>query len=432
MEIQLREINTYAREVTIDLQWSELEKDFEAAVKKFSRRVKLPGFRPGKVPRKVLMKQFQPSIEADFVENHVNTYYLKALQEKEIIPVNMGSVSDVHFHYGEHFKYKVAFEIEPAVKLPKLKKNFLKVEKTAYIIDDKDIDMAIDEVRNGHAEVQTIEDGAKLDDFVICDLQEVDSTGIPIIGKKLETRYIKLGQKPFDGNNQKQLEGVKSGDKVQVIVPIDDQGATGTFELSVKNVERQILPEVDEDFIKIADPEAKDVGDYRKRIQVQLDKAYKQRADQTFDQNLSDAMIEKTNPEFPPSMAESYLKHMVDEVTKQNPQSQQLDQEKVMEAYKPVAERNLKWYLIRNAIIKDQSFEISKDEILEEIEKRKELNANQAKDIEKFFKKPSNRSRLEDDLMEKKILVYLGEYAKIKEVKVMTKDLREKSEAKAK
>ena len=82
MDIQQKEINSYAREVVIDLSWDEIKDDFESAIKEFSKKVKLPGFRPGKVPRKVLMKQFQPAIEADFVENSVNTYYLKAVQEK--------------------------------------------------------------------------------------------------------------------------------------------------------------------------------------------------------------------------------------------------------------------------------------------------------------------------------------------------------------
>jgi len=92
---------------------------------------------------------------------------------------------------------------------------------------------------------------------------EIDISGVPIIGKKLETRYIKLGQIPFDGDNQKKLEGIKPGEKTQVSVPVDEKGSTSTFELSVQNVERQILPEVDEDFIKMADPEAENVADYR-------------------------------------------------------------------------------------------------------------------------------------------------------------------------
>ncbi len=430
MDIQLKEINAYAREVTIDLPWEEIERDFEKALKKFSKRIKLPGFRPGKVPRKILMKQFQPSIEANFVENSVNNYYLKALKEKEIVPVNMGSVSDVHFHFGEHFKFKVAFEIEPAVVIKKMKKTSLKVEKTVYLLDDEDIDLAINEIRQGQAKVITIEDGAKVDDFIVCDLQEIDTSGVPIIGKKLETRYIKLGQIPFDGDNQKKLDGVKPGEKVRVSVPIDEQGTLGIYELSVKNVERQILPEIDEDFIKVADPEAKDMVDYRNRIRERLEEAYRNRSDEAFDRQLSDAMISHVNPDFPPSMAESYLEHMVEDVNKNNPGK--VDKDKIKEMYKPISERNLKWYLIRNAIIKGQEFKVSKDDVQEEINRRKKASPEHIKELERYFKKPSNRQRLQDDLMEKNTLAYLKEFAKIKEVKVRTKDLRNQSEEEAK
>ena len=430
MDIQLKEINAYAREVTIDLPWEEIERDFEKALKKFSKRIKLPGFRPGKVPRKILMKQFQPSIEANFVENSVNNYYLKALKEKEIVPVNMGSVSDVHFHFGEHFKFKVAFEIEPAVVIKKMKKTSLKVEKTVYLLDDEDIDLAINELRQGQAKVITIEDGAKVDDFIVCDLQEIDTSGVPIIGKKLETRYIKLGQIPFDGDNQKKLDGVKPGEKVRVSVPIDEQGTLGIYELSVKNVERQILPEIDEDFIKVADPEAKDMVDYRNRIRERLEEAYRNRSDEAFDRQLSDAMISHVNPDFPPSMAESYLEHMVEDVNKNNPGK--VDKDKIKEMYKPISERNLKWYLIRNAIIKGQEFKVSKDDVQEEINRRKKASPEHIKELERYFKKPSNRQRLQDDLMEKNTLAYLKEFAKIKEVKVRTKDLRNQSEEEAK
>ena len=429
MDIKLKELNSFAREVFIDLQWDEIEQDFIKASKKFSKRVKLPGFRPGKVPQKVLMKQFQPSIEADFIENSVNTYYLRALKEKEIVPVNMGSVSDVHFHHGEHFKFKVSFEVEPVIKLPRMKKNLLKVEKTLYATDDEDVELAIEEVRHGHAEVNTIEDGAKSGDFVVCDLQEIDDAGLAIIGKKLETRYVKIGQPPFDGSNEKKLIGVKKTDTVKVEVPIDENNNLRLYELSVKNVERQILPEINDDFVKLADPNAKDLDDYRKKVKENLDKAYGNRSDEAFNQNLCDAMIEKVNPEFPSSMAESYLNHIIDDLNKKNEAS--MDNEKAKELYKPLAERNLKWYLIRNAIIKSQGFEISKENVESEIEERKNLNPDHSKDITNYFKKPSNRSRLQDDLMEKKILAYLKEFAKIKEVNLATKDLRKQSEVKS-
>ena len=428
MDIKLKEINSYGREVMIDLPWNEIEQDFDKAIRKFSKRVKLPGFRPGKIPRKVLMNQFKPSIEADFIENSVNNYYLKALKEKEIVPVNMGSVSDVNFNHGEHFKFKVTFEVEPQIKLPRMKRNLLKVEKTKYVCDDDDIDLAIEEVRNGHAEVKTIEDGAQSGDFVICDLQEVDNTGVPIIGKKLETRYVKVGQPPFDNENEKKLLGVRPNDSVKVMVPIDENNSLSNFELSVKNVERQILPELNDEFVKLADPKSKDISEYREKVKENLDKAYANRSDEAFNQNICDAMIETINPEFPPSMAESYLKHIIEDISKNN---SEMDKDKAKEIYKPMAERNLKWYLIRSAIIQSQSFEISKEDISNEIEDRKKINPDHAKDIDNYFKKPSNRSRLSDDLMEKNILAYLKEFTKIKEVKLATKDLRKQSEVKS-
>ena len=428
MDIKLKEINSYEKEIMINLIWNEIEKDYEKAIRKFSKRIKLPGFRPGKIPRKVLMNQFQSAIEADFIESSLNNYYLQALKEKEMVPVNMGSVSDVDFDHGGHFKFKVTFEVEPQIKLPRMKKNLLKVEKTIYVCDDEDINLAIEEVRNGHAQVKTIEDGAQSGDFVVCDLQEIDTSGVPIIGKKLETRYVKVGQPPFDNENEKKLLGIKPKDSVKVMVPIDENNNLSNFELLVKNVERQILPELNDDFVKLVDPKSKDMLEYRDKVKENLDKAYDNRSEEALNQSLSDAMIEKINPEFPPSMAESYLGHIIEDISKNN---KEMDKEKAKEIYKPMAERNLKWYLIRNAIIESQSFEISKDDISQEIEDRKEVNPDHAKDIDNYFKKPSNRSRLSDDLMEKKILAYLKEFAKIKEVKVATKDLRKQSEVKS-
>ncbi len=119
MKITIKELNSYSRELSIDLEWSEIEKDFEKSTARFSKKIKMPGFRPGKVPKKVLMDRFQPAIESEFVENSVNQYYLQALEEKEITPVNKGSVSDIDFNYGQQFKFKVSFEVEPLVVLPK-------------------------------------------------------------------------------------------------------------------------------------------------------------------------------------------------------------------------------------------------------------------------------------------------------------------------
>ena len=426
MNITITEKNTFSREFFIDIPWSEIDQDFNKFTIDFSKKIKIPGFRPGKVPKKVLMDRFQPTIEAEFVENTVNRYYSKALEEKVITPVNQGSVSDIDFKFESHFKFKVAFEVEPEIDLPKLKKNSFKIEKSEYVTDEIDVDMAIEDVRMRNADIRTVEDGSKVDDFIICDLQEIDNSGIAIIGEKLETKYIKIGQTPFDGDNQEKLINLKPDQKVKIKIPKGEQGELASYELLVKNVERQVLPELNDDFVKKADPQSKNVDDFKDKVRRQIQDAYSQRADEAFTQELCDAVINKVKPEFPQSMAESYLNHMVDDVMSRN--QGQLELEKVRETYKPIAEQTLKWYLIRKAVVRDQSFEVEKDEVTKFIEQKKIENPQQEKEIDKFYKKPSNRDRVEDNLVEKKVLAYLTEFAKIKDVKINTKDLRNKSE----
>ena len=426
MNITITEKNTFSREFFIDIPWSEIDQDFNKFTIDFSKKIKIPGFRPGKVPKKVLMDRFQPTIEAEFVENTVNRYYSKALEEKVITPVNQGSVSDIDFKFESHFKFKVAFEVEPEIDLPKLKKNSFKIEKSEYVTDEIDVDMAIEDVRMRNADIRTVEDGSKVDDFIICDLQEIDNSGIAIIGEKLETKYIKIGQTPFDGDNQEKLINLKPDQKVKIKIPKGEQGELASYELLVKNVERQVLPELNDDFVKKADPQSKNLDDFKDKLRRQIQDAYAQRADEAFTQELCDAVINKVKPEFPQSMAESYLNHMVDDVMSRN--QGQLELEKVRETYKPIAEQTLKWYLIRKAVVRDQSFEVEKDEITKFIEQKKIENPQQEKEIDKFYKKPSNRDRVEDNLVEKKVLAYLTEFAKIKDVKINTKDLRNKSE----
>ena len=426
MKITLKEISSVSQEIALDLDWSDIENDFEKSIKSFSKKIKISGFRPGRVPRKILMDRFQPSIESEFIENSVNQYYLKALKEKRIAPVNMGSVSDIDFKFEEYFRFKVSFEIEPKISIPKLKKNSFKVEETQYILDEEDVKIAVDEVRYRSAEIKTIEDGGKIDDFIVCDLQEIDTSGVPIIGQKLETRYIKIGQPPFDGSVGEKLIGSKPNQKVVVEIPKDEAGTMATFELNIKNIERQILPKLDENFVKSVDPDAKSLENYKERVKEKLEKAYKEKAEESFSQQLFDAVIKKVNPEFPQSMMDSYLKQMVEEVMNRN--QGQLEREKVVETYEPIAEQNLKWYLVRKAIIDQQEMSVLEDELLKFIQDKKDQNPEQKKEIEKFYKKPSNKDRAKDSMMEKKILAYLKEYAKIKEVKVYTKDLRKQSE----
>ena len=424
MKIDVKNINDYTKEVKLDIPWSTLEPDFNITLKNFSKKVKLPGFRPGKIPRDRLMQQFQPNIEAQFMDDNIHKYYLTALQEQKIVPVNQAEIRDVNFQMGEHFSFTAKFEVEPDFKLPKFKNNMFKVQKNKFIPDDQDIDDAIDQLRRSHARIETVEDGAKEKDFILCDLQKLDESGVAIIGKKFEKQMLKVGDGSFTDDQKDRLIGLKPGDTSKLDLPDgEDKSIKNPYDLNVVKVEREVLPEINDDFVRLINPDLKSIDDLNKDVLDKINQNFEERSRQTFEKDLSDALIEKIGVETPPSMVNNYLNNILEDVKKQN-NGEKIDEEKVLETYRPSAERNLKWYLIRKKIIDQEQISIGRSDIDAEIENLVSRTPNSEKEIRRFYKKPSNRQKIEDDITEKKILEYLTQFAKIKEVEVNTKDIR--------
>ena len=424
LQIELKSINEFTREMKLDISWETLRPDFNDSMKRFSKKVKLPGFRPGKIPKDRLMQQFQPNIEAQFMDDNIQKYYFKALQEKELVPINQAEISDVHFHFGEHFSFTSKFEVEPEIVLPKLKKGSLDVQRTKFIPDQQDLDDAIGQLRKSHARIETIEDGAQEKDFILCDLQKLDDSGLAIIGKKFEKQLLKVGDGSFTNDQKEKLVGLKRGDMVRIDLPDErDETTKSPYELKVINVEREILPEVNTDFAKTVDPDLNSLDELKEKVQNKINENFSSRSQQSFERDMTDAMIAKVSPVAPYSMVDNYLTNLFEDVKKQN-NGEDLDEEKVRETYRPAAERNLKWYLIRKRLIEHIGLKVERKEIDREIENLVKRTPASEKEIRKFYRKPSNRKRMEDDMVEKKILEYLEQFANVKQVEVHTKDIR--------
>ena len=428
MKIKVKNINDYTRELAIDIPWEEIQSDFDDAIKKFSKKIKMPGFRSGKIPRDRLLKQFQPNIEADFMDSNFQKYYLMAIQKEELIPVNKAEIKDVHFHMNEHFTFVAIFEIEPEVNIPKLKKNSLAVQLSIYKHDEQDIEDAILQLKKAQATIATVEDGALEGDYLVCTLQKLDETGVPIIGKKFEKQYLRVGKGSFTDDQKEKMIGLKPGDVTRLRIPVNQGEEEADYELKVDNVEREVLPSVDENFLKQINPDLDSVESLRDDVDKKIKQNFEERSRTAYERDLVDALVAKIDPSFAPSMVENYLNNILEDVKKQN-NGEPIDEEKVREHYKPIAERNMKWYSIRNKIIDDQGLQVSKDDLQSEVQKLVERTPKSEKEIRKFYKKPSNLKRLEDDMVEKLILEYLEQFAKVKEVEVHTKDIRGKEHA---
>jgi len=422
---KVKNVNEYTRELKIDYSWDEVKSDFNRNLKNFSKKIKIPGFRSGKIPKDRLLQQFKPNLEADFVDNYLNKYYLIALKELDLKPVNQAEINDLKFYMESELSFSAKFEIEPINKLPRFKSNMIDVQKTHYVHDSKDIDDAIIQLKRSHARIETIDSGAEEGDFVVCSLQKLDESGLPIIGKKYDKQYLKVGAGSFTDDQKEKLIGIKPNEKIILTLPVNKNGEKAQYEVVVDSVDREVLPELDNKFIKMINPDLASIDALKNDVEEKIKSNFEERSKQSFEQELIDKVIQKVDPIFAPSMVENYLDNIVKDIKDQNKaRDNEVSDDEIRNQYRKTAEKNIKWYSIRKLIIDQENISADNNNINSEIDNLVKKSPDSEKEIRKFYKNPSNRKKIEDSIIENKILDYLKQFIKVKVVEVETKELR--------
>ena len=419
LKVKSKKINDFTYELAISAKWIDIKEDFNSAKKKVAKEIKLPGFRKGKIPENILMSQYIHSVEMGFVQDFCEKYYLMALQEEKLTPINQAQLKDIDFSYEKDLSFKSEFEIEPSLSLPKFKKNMVSVEKIKFLSNDEEVDKTIDNIMNSQAKAEQIEKNSKDGDFLIVDMQELDESGIPIIGKK-EKKYIAIGQDPFIEDKAESFKSKNVGDSVKITIDMGD--GEKNYEFTIDTIQRRVPPVLDDDFVKQMDPNCKSVAEWKSNVRKSIDSEYQRKSDEMFNSSLIDEFVKLINPILPLSMLENYLNNIVSEV-KQNQNSPEMDDSKIKEQYQLFAENNLKWFLLRKAIISDQELSVSTDEVNDFIKDALDKNETQKAEIERFYKKESNKNKLADDLLDQKIIEMLKEHSKINEKDQKTSEL---------
>ncbi|MEE3301771.1 MAG: trigger factor [Candidatus Neomarinimicrobiota bacterium] len=420
LKVKSKKINDFTYELSISAAWKDIKSDFESSKKKVAKETKISGFRKGKIPENILMSQYLPNVELAFIQDFCEKYYILSLQKEKLNPINQANLKDIDFSYENDLSFKAEFEIEPKISLPRFKKDMVSVEKVNFISNDKEVEDTINNILMSQSEIKKIDKGSEDGDFMLADFQEIDSSGISIIGQKTEKKFIAIGQEPITGANKEVLLNKNVGDEVRV--NIDSENGNKIFKVSIHSIERRIPPKLDKDFVKKVDPNCDGVDQWKTNIKESIQKEYEKKSEEMLNSGVIDQFIKMVNPILPPSMFDSYLENIVNEV-KASPQGNNLDDNTIKEQYKTFAENNLKWFLMRKTIIQDLKFEINNDEIETFIANAIKNNQDQKTEIERFYKKESNRNKLSDDLLDSKVLDLLKENSEIVEKDMETSDL---------
>ena len=295
------------------------------------------------------------------------------------------------------------------------------VEKIDFVSNDEEVEKTIENILASQAKAEQVESNIMDGDFLIVDLQELDDSGLPIIGNK-EKKYIAVGQDPIIEDKAKSFIGKNKGDKVNIF--IDMGNGEKNYEFMIDTIQRRVLPELNEEFIKTMDPNCKSVDDWKNNVKESIAKEYEKKSEEMFNSSLIDQFVKLAKPIVPSSMLENYLTNIIEEV-KKNQNNPDLDESKVREEYQLFAENNLKWFLLRKNMISSMNFKVEKGDIDNFISEAIKNNESQKAEIERFYKKESNRNKLGDDLADQKIIEFLKENSKVKNKTQKTSELEE-------
>ena len=417
MKTNIKEINSYTRQLDILIEWEKIKEDFDKEYKKARLSFSMPGFRKGKVPDKIVKQNLGPSIEANFAENSINTYYKKALVDLEIVPINQASIDKLDFKEGSDLSFSARFEVNPDVLLPKYQK--IKINAIRYRPENEDVDQALENYREQHAIIKTIDSGAKSGHFIRGDFQILGRDGLPTATKKLNDQYIRLGFGMFKGEAEKVFLDKKEGEKVSVVM----EGKEGpiTYNVIIKRVEEQVLPNLDDELAKTINEKFSSLSDLKTQIKEDLQLSLNKDHKDLIRKEIINYFIDNSKLDAPESMVSMYLEHIKQDLEKKNQPYQEEDLEK---NYKSHAEWNIKWYLIKDKLIEKESLDVTDNELDDKINKIILENKSSEGEINSFYKESNNRQNLYNEIMNDKLFDCLLDYTKVKVVEKSTNEIR--------
>jgi len=371
--------------LTVEVSADKVNKGLDAAFQKVVKKVNVPGFRKGKVPRSLFEKRFGvESLYQDALDILLPEAYGNAIEETGIEPVDRPEIDIEQLEKGKDLIFKATVTVKPEVKLGEYKG--LEIEEFDTTVTDEDVQKELEALQNRHAELVVKEEGtAENGDTVVIDFEGfVD--GEAFEGGKAENYTLELGSNTFIPGFEEQLIGVKAGESKDVEVTFPEEyhaadlaGKPAVFKVTVHEIKAKELPALDDEFAKDVDDEVETLDALKEKIKTRLEENKKHEAEHHVRDSVVEKAAENAEVDIPPVMIENEIDRMIQEFG-QRLQMQGMnldlyyqfsgqDEKALREQMKEEAEQRVKVNLTLEAIAKAENLEVTDEEINAELEK---------------------------------------------------------------
>ncbi len=410
MDVKINELTASENEIEVTFTYDEVKKDIEKEVLKQTKKIQMPGFRKGKVPISMLKKMYGDSFEHEASEKVANDKFWDISKEKHLHPLGQPTLTDIKFNPGTDLYFKVKYEVMPKLEVDNY--TGLEIEIPNLEVKDDDVQREIDYILKSNATNEEAEEVGDDNNYILdVEIQRVDEKNEPIADTKPENLQLDLSNERIQPEIIENSKGKKVGESFNFSFTDEriikneegeEEQVKDEYNYSAKiiKIQKIVLPDVNEEFVKKV---SKDKVSTEEELRADIRKDIKAYLDQRTDDLVRDKFINlivKNNDFVPPTtlvnnILADFVKREEEEAKKQH--QRRFDKNEASNRLMPMAELEVKWFLIKDAIQKKEELSLNEDELKELAEKDAEKTGIAVDKLLNYYKASNYGEKLVDN-----------------------------------
>lgn len=432
MNVSVENLGPCKKLLRFEVDPKQVDEAFESVTKEFLRHAALPGFRPGKAPKDMVLKKYEKDIEEEVRRKLMSDSYRQGVKDQKLKVITNPDVEEIQFTRGQPFQFAATLETAPDFELPEYRG--LPAKREIASVTDDDVEKAFDALRAQQATFENVDRAIEQGDFAVVNysgthegkpLTDLAPTARGLTEKK--KTWIEISPDSFLPGFTPQLIGAKAGDKRTVTVEFPTDfvsaplaGKKAQYEVEVVEVKRRVLPEVDDKFAQSYGAETVDV--LREGVRKDLQNELNLKQKRAVRNQVIRALSERVNFDLPESLVEANTRNIVYDIVARSQQQgatkEMIDKQKdeIYSAANQNAKERVKLGFIMSAIANKEGITVP-DEALHS---RLAIMAHEANmPADKYIKelqKTEGIYQVMEQLLHERVVDFLHEHAKIEDI----------------
>lgn len=434
MQTNLETISTLERRITMALPSEQIEKQVDERLKHLSRTVKMSGFRPGKVPLKIVAQQYGPQIRSEVVGDAVQKAFSDVVNEQKLRVAGYPRIEPKQDGVDQNvIAFSATFEVYPEFKPGDV--SGAKIERLALQVSEVDVDKTIEILRKQRVTYAEASRAAKSGDRVTADFTgRID--GVEFAGGKGAGVPVVLGEGRMLPDFETGLTGMAPGETRTFDVKFPEEyggkevaGKTAAFETVVSKVEEPVLPEIDGEFAKSLGVVDGDIAKMRQEIRGNVEREVQKRIESDAKQKVMQALIDVTQVEVPKALVEMEVERLM-QSARQDLESRGIKMEQLPinpEIFETQAKRRVTLGLILAELVKVNDLNPKPEQIRSRVDEYASTYEQPSEVVKWVYSEPQRLAEFEGMAIESNVVSWVLERAKVEDKAVSFDELMEKA-----